>query len=111
MDVIFHIDETIKWPTVLSNLKHMNEWYKQTGTTGTIELLINGEAVEQAMKASDVNFTEMIDRNIKIAVYQNSLDQRQIAKEDLKDAASLVVPSGVVELAIKQQQGYSYIKP
>ncbi|AOT56344.1 hypothetical protein WSWS_00708 [Weissella soli] len=37
MDVIFHIDETIKWPTVLSNLKHMNEWYKQTGTTGTID--------------------------------------------------------------------------
>ena len=111
MDVIFHIDETIKWPTVLSNLKHMNEWYSETGSTGTIELLINGEAVEQAIKASDVNFTAMIDHNIKIAVCQNSLDQRQIATADLQDAVAVVVPSGVVELALKQQQGYSYIKP
>ncbi|WP_424572020.1 DsrE family protein [Weissella soli] len=111
MDVIFHIDETIKWPTVLSNLKHMNAWYIETGTTGTIELLINGEAVEQAIKASDVNFQEEIDHHIKIAVCQNSLDKRQIATADLQDAVAVVVPSGVVELALKQQQGYSYIKP
>jgi len=111
MNVIFHIDDSIKWPTVVSNLKHMSEWYKNTGTTGIIELLINGEAVEQALKTSDVNFKEIKDANVSIAICQNSLNQRKMTDEYLQEEVSFVVPSGVVELAVKEQQGYSYIKP
>ena len=46
MNVIVHIDESEKWQTVLSNLKHLVEWYEDNEIVGTIELLVNGGAVE-----------------------------------------------------------------
>ncbi len=45
MNVIVHIDETNKWPTVLSNLSHLYEHWQQSHDDGIIELLVNGEAV------------------------------------------------------------------
>nr|WP_277949524.1 DsrE family protein [Weissella paramesenteroides] len=41
---------------------------------------------------------------------KNSMDQREIQEDDLQNHVK-VVPSGVVELAIKQRDGFGYIKP
>ncbi|MBZ6004166.1 DsrE family protein [Leuconostoc gelidum subsp. aenigmaticum] len=110
MNVIFHIDETDKWPTVLSNIKHMVDWYQKTDTQGDIELLINGEAVEQTVKTANINLNDIYAPNVNIVVCNNSLTQRHISNDDLQEVTS-IAPVGVVELALKQQQGYSYIKP
>ena len=110
MNVIVHIDESEKWQTVLSNLKHLVEWYENNDIVGTIELLVNGGAVQQVVKQSDLQLNKLISSSIVISVCKNSLDQRNISSTDLQDNI-VIVPSGVVELAIKQNEGYGYIKP
>jgi len=84
MNVIFHIDETDKWPTVLSNIKHMVDWYQKTGTQGDIELLINGEAVEQTVKTANINLNDIHAPNVNIVVCNNSLTQRHISNDDTR---------------------------
>jgi len=110
MNVIVHIDESEKWQTVLSNLKHLVEWYENNDIVGTIELLVNGGAVQQVVKQSDLQLNTLISSSVVISVCKNSLDQRNISSTDLQDNI-VIVPSGVVELAIKQNEGYGYIKP
>ena len=103
MNVIVHIDESEKWQTVLSNLKHLVEWYENNDIVGTIELLVNGGAVQQVVKQSDLQLNKLISSSVVISVCKNSLTE-------LQDNI-VIVPSGVVELAIKQNEGYGYIKP
>ncbi|MGB2575615.1 DsrE family protein [Leuconostoc citreum] len=110
MNVIVHIDETNKWPTVLSNLSHLYEHWQQSHDDGIIELLVNGEAVTQLRQDADINLTDLYRRGIDVAVCNNSLQQRQILPKQLQ-AESRIVPSGVVELVNKQHQGFAYIKP
>jgi len=52
----------------------------------------------------------LISSSVVISVCKNSLDQRHISSTELQDNI-VIVPSGVVELAIKQNEGYGYIKP
>jgi uncharacterized protein len=110
MNVIFHIDDSTKWLTVLSNIKHMTEWYQSTHTQGIIELLINGEAVAQTVKSSNFDLNSIQSSILSIKVCYNSLQQRKISENDLQKNVA-IVPSGVVELALKQNEGFSYIKP
>ncbi|MGO1336971.1 MAG: DsrE family protein [Leuconostoc fallax] len=110
MNVIFHIDETNRWQTALANIKNFSEWQKQHADKGTIELLINGEAVEQAVTGDAINLEQLVNNGIDVAVCQNAMRQRQITHADLQQGVR-IVPAGVVELAMKQTEGFSYIKP
>jgi intracellular sulfur oxidation DsrE/DsrF family protein len=110
MKIIIHVDEMAKWKMVLSNLKHLNEFYNQADDE--IEVLVNGDAVNGVLKdcelASDI-LTAFVSQNT-LAVCQNSLDQRQIKPEQLLAGAN-VVPAGVVELVEKQAAGFRYLRP
>ena len=46
MKVIYHIDETDRWPLVLGNVKNMNAYYKEAKESCMIEVLANSAAVE-----------------------------------------------------------------
>lgn len=110
MNTIFHINESNKWTTLFSNVTHMNKWMQSTATTGTIEVLVNGSAVSDVVKNSDINLRQLTNMRIMVAVCNNSLVQRDI-KTDSLQANLQVVPVGVVELTAKQIAGYAYIKP
>ena len=71
MNVIVHIDETNKWPTVLSNLSHLYEHWQQSHDDGIIELLVNGEAVTQVRQDADIDLTDLYRRGIDVAVCNN----------------------------------------
>lgn len=110
LNTIFHIDENKKWKTVISNIHNLTEWMIISHESGTIELLINGDAVEMTKKGTSVIFKKLIDLDVKVTVCKNSLDQRNILISDVQEQVELVT-SGVVELALQQRSGFSYIKP
>lgn len=110
MHTIFHIDETRQWPTAISNLHYMADWLAHQKMSGHLVLLINGEAVNQAVGNATVDLRPLISRGIQIEVCQNSMTQRGIQRMALQSGVT-VVPSGVVELALRQHAGYAYIKP
>ncbi|WP_155287514.1 DsrE family protein [Lacticaseibacillus zhaodongensis] len=108
-DVIFHIDESAKWPTLLSNVQHYREWLRSQNDASALEVLVNGAAVADTTVGSAVDLSALAQM-ATVAVCANSMSQRQITRNQLQ-AGLTVVPAGVVELAQRQHQGYAYIKP
>ncbi|BCZ44417.1 hypothetical protein psyc5s11_04840 [Clostridium gelidum] len=109
--VIFHVDELDKWKLLLKNVSNLldaidvNEY--------SIEVLANSEAVKfyDSNFNSDISVIENLNSNgVKFVACNNALIANKIKKEDLNYFIE-VVPVGILELVIKQSEGYAYIKP
>lgn len=111
INVIFHIDEMDKWPLILGNVNNM---LKEVGEDGlACEVLANSKAISFMIKDDHPlkdKVEKLVNKNIRFCVCQNSLNALEIVQTQLEDYA-IIVPSGVVELALKQHEGYAYIKP
>ena len=116
MKVIYHIDEKEKWDLVLGNAMNMLNYGKENNTTFEIEIVANGIAVtglfqHEAEEANLYSRMEELDaQKVTFAACNNALKKYTTPNTILCPFAA-VVPAGVVELAQKQQEGYSYIKP
>ena len=119
MKVIFHVDELEKWSTALTNIKNLIDYCETEGVEREIELLANGEAVKflttlpvDSAKAAGLEgaVADLAGRQVTVAACNNALNKYQIGRELLLPCVT-VVPAGVVELAVRQEQGFAYIKP
>lgn len=110
MNVIFHIDESAKWPMVLNNVQHYQEWLTAHHVNAEVEILANGDAVAAAVQGSEVDLSTVANSNTNVSVCANSLKQRHVDQDSLQPGLN-VVPVGVIELAQKQQAGFAYIRP
>jgi intracellular sulfur oxidation DsrE/DsrF family protein len=77
-----------------------------------IEVVFHGYAVKSLLKV-DKSFEERIkmakEKGVIIAVCNNSLKRLKIDPSELMQEVT-VVPSAVVELIVKQSEGWSYLK-
>ncbi|MDO5516162.1 MAG: DsrE family protein [Clostridium sp.] len=116
MNVLFHIDENSKWKSVLDNVRNMIKACRESGEAFKIEVLSNGTAVISLKEQAAMNlkmipeFIELSKEGAVFAACRNSLNKFAICQEDLIPFVE-VVPSGVIEIAKKQEGGYAYIKP
>ena len=84
-----------------------------------ISLLLEPDALEGTkMKAAnaDADMAARIDglkqQGVAFQVCANTLKGRNVEIDDMYDLSEAdIVPSGVAELSLLQQQGYTYIKP
>lgn len=77
-----------------------------------IEVVVHGMGVD--LMRNDTNTQEqrikaLTDRGVEIVVCENTLKQRRLTKEQFLEFASFV-PAGVLEIVMKQEQGWIYIK-
>ncbi|KLU67643.1 DsrE/DsrF-like family protein [Desulfosporosinus acididurans] len=114
--VIFHIDEMTKWKLLLTNVSNL---LKASGEDNYfVEVLANAEAVkyyDQNQHAldfdNDVKIMESLNQQgVKFAACHNALVANNLKKDNLYDYVE-TVPAGVIELVVKQNEGYCYIKP
>lgn len=111
LNTIFHIDESQKWNLVLGNVNNMLVYCKEHQIAFTIEVLANSEAVKQYMDTKLYQKMELLAlQGIQFVACNNALQGQHMNPNQLFSFIN-VVPAGVVELAIKQQQGFAYIKP
>ena len=110
MKVVFHINEKTKAKVLLSNVQNFYKCTKEDKEDKDIEILINGEAIDLALKDSLIDFSQLLSLNVEIMACKNSLESRNYLPNQLQNGI-LLVNSGVVELARKQTHGYAYIKP
>lgn len=81
-----------------------------------IEIVVNGRAVRQLKEEAAEQleykavFCDFIKRGVIIAACRNAMKGQRMEEQELLNGVTTVA-SGVVELAVKQQAGYSYIKP
>jgi len=104
MKVIFHIDEFEKWKLTLANVKN----FLKEEADARIEVLANADAVKAF--TDEEMLKEMLDLNAEFVACGNALKAHDIDKNTLNENIK-VVPAGVVELAKKQEEGFSYIRP
>jgi intracellular sulfur oxidation DsrE/DsrF family protein len=113
--VIFHINESEKWSTVLVNV---NNLIKDLGKDDVmVEIVANGYAVIDYEFDINNEHNETIDKmlsasklGVQFIACRNSLAGNKI-DEKLLPSFVTVVPAGVTELVKKQSEGYAYIKP
>lgn len=85
---------------------------KAWGSNVAIEVIALGPGIELVMTeksavAQDV--TKMIKTGVIFVACENTMAKKNISKADLIENVG-TVPSGIEEIIIKQEQGWSYIK-
>ncbi|NDP27391.1 MAG: hypothetical protein GZ087_08215 [Flavobacterium sp.] len=85
---------------------------KKTWANVKIEVVALGpglELVESEKSAVAEDVAKMIKMGVIFVACENTMAKKNIIKADLIDNVG-TVPSGIVEIIIKQEQGWSYIK-
>jgi len=107
--VIFHVDDYGLWPMVLKNVRN----FLAAEPDSTIEVLANGSAVAFYLihqKALGDTWQDLFTKGVTFKACRNAMNEHQMS-ESVLPAAVIPVPSGVVELARKQAEGFAYIRP
>ncbi|MDF2541633.1 MAG: dsrE/DsrF-like family protein [Herbinix sp.] len=116
MKVVFHIDDLEKWNMALNNIKNMLQYGRDYVFVFDIEIVTNGPAItgltEEFARRQGlyVPLKEVYDSNVKILACENTMILFKIQDYELCNFVK-TVPSGVVEIATKQGEGYAYLKP
>lgn len=109
--VIFHVDEVAKANLALKNIRNMISDLGEGNVQ--IELLANSEGLHMLIKPAmqfESQIRELAAKKVVFSACANTMKEMGITKDELLDLAA-VVPSGVGELAKKQAEGFSYIRP
>ena len=113
MKVLFHVDVGSRWTMALGNIRNLLQYGRDTGTTFEIELVVNGPAVMELRPAAaeDAGLTDLFEvlaPDVRICACNNALKSNGIPPQELFPFVQ-VVPAGVAELVVRQQDGYAYI--
>ncbi len=101
--------DTAAWKGLMNNLKHLkDEW----GNSVQIEVVAHGPGIEMLMNAKStqqIKITELKNAGIVFAACMNTMKARNLTKDVILSEA-IFVPSGVVEIIMKQEEGWNYLK-
>jgi len=77
-----------------------------------IEIVAYGPGISMLKLESEVGnrVVEAAASGVKVVACENTMKSQKISKDDMLTEISYV-KAGVVELMLKQQEGYSYIRP
>ncbi|MGS0681950.1 DsrE family protein [Shewanella sp. 125m-7] len=112
MQIVFHVNQPEHWNMALNNIQNV----LTIDSTACIELVVHGAAVSCITKSAiDKSqqlgmLNELHRHKVIFAVCNNTLTKMKISEKEIFEQA-IIVLAGVYEIAIKQKQGYCYIKP
>ena len=101
--------DTLAWKGVLKNITNLFEVW---GDKVKIELVAHGHGVEflvNGKTTEEKRIQELAAKGVQFRACENSLRDRKLSKQDVIGAAS-TVPSGVAEVVMKEEDGWSYLK-
>ncbi len=104
MKVVFHLDEEEKWPLTLVNVGN----FLQEMPDATIEIVAYAAAV--TLYGEKNPLPEELVGKVDFVGCGNALRKFGLDPENLPEGVR-AVPSGVVEIACRQKDGYAYIRP
>lgn len=116
MKFVFHVDEVCRWQVALSSIKNTVRYLKEHQLPIVIDVVTNSEAVQvfapevAETKGFLETFHALLDDGVHLLACQNALDASGLAKENLL-AQVEVVPASMIHLAVRQSEGYAYIRP
>ena len=106
--VVVHLDEREKAALALRNTKNLIE--DLAGVE--VEVVAHADGVEPLRTGSpQAALMDMLaDRGVRFVVCENTLRSRNLSEKDFPDYVG-TVPSAIVELIVRQAEGWCYLKP
>jgi intracellular sulfur oxidation DsrE/DsrF family protein len=102
-------NDTLVWKGLMNNIKNLkNAW----GDSVSIEVVAHGSGIEFLVMAKTTQQERIAyfkSKGVVFAGCENTIAERKIPKESIIPEAGFV-KSGVGEVILKQEQGWSYIK-
>jgi hypothetical protein len=110
LKIVFQLTsaDTVIHQTLMNQLKN----YFSVAPDLKVEVVCHGGGLNMLVKNSSVVQKEIkmyADRGVSFVACEFAMKKRNISKDQLIDGAGTVI-SGVLEIAKKQQDGWSYIK-
>lgn len=110
--VVFQISDNdpAKWGLALNNARNAQAELGKNAVD--IEIVAYGPGIAMLEGASPVapRVATALESGVKVVACENTMKAQKLVPADML-AGIGYVPSGVVELMLKQQQGYAYIRP
>jgi len=106
--VVVHLDEREKVPLVLNNVKNLID-----GLEGVeVEVVAHAGGVEGLRTGAShaALVEELADRGVRLLVCENTLRSRSVPRDDFPGYIE-IVPSAIVELVVRQIEGWCYLRP
>jgi intracellular sulfur oxidation DsrE/DsrF family protein len=102
-------DDPALWNMIVNNIKNLREGVGSEGAE--IELVAYGPGVAMLKADSPVRqrIAEALQSGVHVNACQNTMRNMKLTPADMLPAIGYV-PSGVVEVMRKQQQGWAYIR-
>ena len=104
------VNDPATWNLALNNAKNIQ---KDVGKDNVdIEIVSFGPGIAMLKAESEVanRINEAVDTGVQVLACQNTMRGQNLNKEDMNGKVGYV-PSGVVEIMRRQQQGYAYLRP
>lgn len=103
-------NDPMKWKLAMGNAKNVQ---KDLGMDKVdLEIVAYGPGImmlkSQSQAATAV--AALVNSGVKVVACENTMKSEKLTKKDM-NAAVGYVPSGVVEIVHKQEQGYAYVRP
>jgi intracellular sulfur oxidation DsrE/DsrF family protein len=101
--------DTAAWSGTIGNIKNLQKIWPGAIL---VEVVAHGKGLDLLVKAKTHLASEveaLVKEGVVFSACENSMKKHNVTKADLLMVAG-TVPSGVAELVLKQEQGWSYLK-
>jgi intracellular sulfur oxidation DsrE/DsrF family protein len=101
--------DTTAWSATIGNIRNLQKIWPNNVQ---VELVVHGKALDFLVKDKThltADIIAMTKEGVVFAACENSMRKHHIEKSQLLVQA-ITVPSGVAELVLKQEDGWSYLK-
>lgn len=108
--IVFQLtnDDTLLHKAVMKQIRNI---YK-AAPNASVEVVCHNNGIKMLQTAQTNqadNIRELKARGVDFVACENTMRERKIKKEDLVPECR-TVPAGIIEIVMKQEQGWSYIK-
>jgi uncharacterized protein len=108
---VFQVTENdeAKWNLVLNNARNLQD---DADPGAEVEIVAFGPGIMLLKAGSPIagRISETVGRKVKVVACKHTMAGAHLAESDMLSDIGFV-PSGVVEVMRKQQQGYAYLRP
>ena len=101
--------DTSAWSSTIGNIKNLQKLWPNNVV---VEVVVHGKALDLLVAAKTHLANEVMElskTNVQFSACENSMRKHHIDKSELLSIAN-TVPSGVAEVILKQEAGWSYLK-
>ncbi len=104
----FSLNDSISQASVVGQVKNI----RTAWPNAQVEVVCHGGGLDLLQTATSKAASQVAEWSAKGVVFaacNNTMKRKNVKKEDLLTSA-VVVPSGMIELTLKQEKGWAYVK-